>query len=119
MMWSLPPSVKIYLVSRPVDMRLSFDRLEALVRDVLDQDPYSGHLFVFRNRRGDRVKILYWDRTGFCIWYKLLEQGTFRFPASATAGVEVEAAELSLLLEGIDLATARRRRRYRRHHPAA
>ena len=118
-MWSLPPSVKIYLASRPVDMRLSFDRLEALVRDVLDQDPYSGHLFVFRNRRGDRVKILYWDRTGFCIWYKLLERGTFRLPASTTAAVEVEAAELSLLLEGIDLSTARRRHRYRRQRPAA
>lgn len=118
-MWSLPPSVKIFLASRPVDMRLSFDRLEALVRDVLVEDPYSGHLFVFRNRRGDRVKILYWDRSGFCIWYKLLEQGTFRLPKSTATCIEMEAAELSLLLEGIDLSAARRHRRFRLRRPAA
>lgn len=113
-MLSLPPSVKIYVASHPVDMRYSFDRLESLTSGVLQQDPYSGHLFVFRNRRGDRVKILYWDRTGFCIWYKLLEKGTFKLPAGAQASIEMEAAELSLLLEGIDLSKATRRRRYRR-----
>ena len=95
-------------------MRYSFDRLEGLVRGILDKDPYSGHLFVFRNRRGDRIKILYWDRTGFCIWYKLLEKGTFRLPEGSETSVQLEAAELSLILEGIDLTQARRRRRYRR-----
>jgi transposase len=106
-MLSLPPTVRILLATQPADMRRGFDGLSALVRD----DPLSGHLFVFRNRRGDRCKILYWDRSGFALWYKRLERGTFRFPTSHTAHVEVEAAELALLLEGIDLAGARRRPR--------
>jgi transposase len=110
---TLPPSVKIFLAVAPADMRKSFDGLAALVRDVILQDPYSGHLFVFRGRRGDRVKILLWDRSGFVLWYKRLEAGVFRFPLTAGAkSVEVEAAELALLLEGIDLSEAKRRPRF-------
>lgn len=111
-MLSWPPSVRVFLATQPADMRRSFDGLAALVTGFLGQDPLSGHLFVFRNRRGDRVKILYWDRSGYCLWYKRLEEGTFRFPSAAGAGVEVEVAELALLLEGIDLAGASRRKRF-------
>jgi transposase len=107
-----PPSVRVFVASVPVDLRRSFDSLAACTEELLRQDPLSGHLFVFRNRPGDRVKILYWDRTGYCLWYKRLEKGTFRLP-SGPGGVEVTAAELVLLLEGIDLAGARQRKRFR------
>lgn len=110
----LPPSVRIYLGTEPADMRWGIDGLSRRVQSILAQDPFSGHLFVFRNRRGDRAKILFWDRSGFCLWYKRLEKGTFRFPVSGGVSVEVEAAELALLLEGIDLRGARRRPRWRR-----
>ena len=113
-MLSLPPTVRVFLSTEPADMRWSFDRLAAIVRDSLCQEPLSGHLFVFRNRREDRVKILYWDRSGFALWYKRLEEGTFRFPAVGAPSVRVEAAELALLLEGIDLEGARRRKRFYR-----
>jgi transposase len=106
------PSVRVYLSSAPADMRCSFDGLTARVVSVLEADPFSGHLFVFRNRRGDRVKILWWDRSGFVLWYKRLEKGTFHFPEAIGAAVEVEAADLALLLEGIDLRGARRRPRW-------
>jgi len=90
----------------------------------MGQDPLSGHLFVFFNRRGDRVKILFWDRSGFCLWYKRLEQGVFRLPQSLADAVnpEVELADLSLILEGIDLSGAQRRKRYiapSHHHTLA
>jgi len=106
-----PPAVRVFVASVAVDLRCSFDRLAASTEELLHQDPRSGHLFVFRNRQGDRVKILYWDRTGYCLWYKRLEKGTFRLP-SGPGGVELSAAELVLLLEGIDLAGARRRLRW-------
>lgn len=111
-MLNLPPSVQIYVAIEPADMRKSFDGLSALVAGILKKDPMSGHLFVFRNRRGDRLKILYWDRSGFCIWYKMLEQGTFRFPAAKSSHVEMSAAELALILEGIDLKDVRWRSRF-------
>jgi transposase len=107
-----PPAVRVFVASVAVDLRRSFDSLAALVEELLRQDPLSGHLFVFRNRPGDRVKILYWDRTGYCLWYKRLEKGTFHLP-SGPGGVEVTGAELVLLLEGIDLAGAHRRPRFR------
>ena len=110
----LPPSVRIFVASGPVDLRRSFDGLAAWTREQLQGDPFSGHLFVFRNRRGDRVKILYWDRSGFCLFYKRLEQGVFRLPGSREGCVELEWAELALLLEGIDLAGCRRRSRWLR-----
>jgi transposase len=112
-MLSLPPAVRIFVATQPTNMHLSFDRLAALARDVIQQDPLSGHLFVFRNRAGDKVKILGWDRSGFCLWYKRLERGVFHFPAAAAAThLEVDAAELLLLLDGLELAHARRRARF-------
>jgi transposase len=95
-------------------MRRSFDGLAMITRENMGQDPLSGHLFVFFNRRGDRVKIMFWDRSGFCIWYKRLEQGVFRLPQSIvnTPNPEVEATHLSLILQGIDLSSGRRRKRF-------
>ena len=115
-MISLPPSVKIFLATEPADMRKSFDGLKTLVEEFLGGDPLSGHLFVFRNRRGDRLKILYWDRDGLAIWYKRLEAGTFVFPQAADTGAshEVPPAELAMLLDGIDLSSVKRRKRYQR-----
>jgi transposase len=110
----LPPSVRIFVASQPVDLRQSFDRLAACAQEQLGGDAFSGHLFVFRNRRGDRVKILYWDRSGFCLWYKRLEQGVFRLPSGGPGCVELEWPELALLLEGIDLKGAQRRPRWLR-----
>ena len=95
-------------------MRRGFDGLAALVRDSLGGDPLSGHLFVFRNRRGDRLKLLYWDQDGLAVWSKRLEQGTFQFPAATTTGVEIQATELAMILGGVDLNSAKRRPRYRR-----
>lgn len=113
-MLSLPEPVKIFLCVAPADMRRSFDGLANLVREWLGQDPLSGHLFVFRNRRGDRVKLLYWDRDGLVLFYKRLEEGTFRFPtvSNDARSVPVTAQELSLLLWGIDPSSVRRQKRY-------
>lgn len=114
-MLTLPSTVRVYMASEPVDMRKSFDGLSAATREVLQEDPMSGHLFVFVNRSSDIVKVLFWDRSGWCVIAKRLERGQFRFP-KAEAGaksVEVEAAELSLVLEGIDLRGARRRPRWK------
>jgi transposase len=108
----LPPAVRVFLAVGPADLRRSFDGLAAMTREVIREDPLSGHLFVFSNRRRDRVKVLFWDRSGFVLWYKRLEKGVFRFPSAGAGSVEVEAAELMLLLEGIDLAGSRRRERW-------
>ena len=115
-MISLPPTVKIFLAAQPVDMRKSFDGLKAVVEEFLGADPLSGHLFVFRGRRGDRLKILYWDRDGLVVWAKRLEVGTFLFPVvrEDQRRIEVQPAELAMLLEGIDLASIKRRKRYQR-----
>ena len=110
-MLNLPPSVQILVCSVPTDMRRSFDGLAALVRDVLDKDPLSGHIFVFRNRHGDRMKILFWDRTGYWILYKRLETGRFHFPVNANGDIQISSADLMLILEGIDLSGCTRRRR--------
>jgi transposase len=93
-------------------MRRSFDGLAALTRDVLKQEVWSGHLFVFFNRRRDRTKILYWDRTGLVVWAKRLERGVFTLPTARDPGLVLSAAELALILEGIDLNGAQRQRRY-------
>lgn len=112
-MIGLPSAVRIFFSRRSTDLRKSFDGLMALARDFLGQDPRSGHVFVFRNRSGDRVKLLYWDRTGLCILYKRLERGFFRFPevSDDAPSVEVSSGDLMLILEGLDLSGARRQRR--------
>ena len=117
----LPASVRIYLCTKPTDLRKGFDGLQGMVREFLGQDPLSGHLFLFLNRRRDRVKVLLWDRDGFVIWYKRLEAGDLsatrsspRPPgrSSGEAGIELGATDLALLLTGVDLVSARRRKRY-------
>jgi transposase len=113
-MLSLPPSVRIFLCLVPADMRRSFDGLMMMAEKIVFQAPFSGHLFVFVNKRKDRVKVLYWDGDGFAIWYKRLEEGTFRFAQTGSGGVEIEASRLWLILGGIDLAGSSRQRRYRR-----
>jgi transposase len=113
----LPASVRVYLCLSACDMRKSFDSLHALVRDYLELDAYAGHLFVFTSRRRDRVKILYWDRDGFAVWSKRLEEGTYAMPSAESAEErrrEITAQELAALLSGIDLKRATRRKRYRR-----
>jgi transposase len=114
-MLMLPPSVRVFLCLAPTDMRRSLDGLAALTREVLREDPLSGHLFVFFNRRRDRTKILFWDRSGMALYYKRLEKGVFRlaaFERPPGGRAEIEAAELALILEGIELAGARRRARF-------
>jgi transposase len=118
MLLSLPTSVRIWLASGATDLRKGFDTLAELVRQQLQRDPLSGQLFVFRNRRGDRIKLLYWDEDGFVIVYKRLEVGSFRFPPADAASLEIRAADLQMLLDGVDLDSVRRRRRYRRPVPA-
>jgi transposase len=109
---SLPATLRIFLAVEPADMRKGFDGLSQLVRDRIAEDPLSGHLYVFRNRRRDRIKILYWDRGGLALWYKRLEKGTFRFPEAVDGRVEVTPAEMAAILEGIDLRGARRLPRF-------
>jgi transposase len=116
-MLTWPPTVRLFLCTQPIDCRRSFDGLCALVTQHLQLDPLSGHLFIFRNRSGERLKILYWDRDGLAVWYKRLEQGCFRLPkvaADAGPSLEISAADLAMLLEGVDLDSATRHRRYRR-----
>jgi transposase len=108
--------VRVFLCTSRTDMRKGFDTLAVLVRDGLGYDPLSGHLFLFIGRRRDRLKILYWDRDGYALWYKRLEQGTFRIPVAKpdAASIELKASELAMLLEGIDLRSIKRRKRFRR-----
>ena len=113
-MLSWPPSVRVYVSTSATDMRCGFDRLASGVREVLGQDPLSGHLVVVFGRGGDRVKILFWDRTGFVLYYKRLERGVFHRPKSPAAGgvEELPVPELMLILEGLDLSNATRRKRW-------
>ena len=114
-MLSLPPSVRLFVATEPVDGRKGADSLMVIVRDVFRHDPLTGHLFVFFSKRRDRVRIVYWDRNGFAMWTKRLERGRFRLTFSADGKLvphAIEAAELALILEGIDLTDARRRPRW-------
>jgi transposase len=115
-MLSLPPTVRIWISAQPADLRKSFDSLAALVQAGLGGDPLSGDIFVFRNKAADRIKLLVWEEDGYAIWYKRLEAGTFRFPPSPDAKprVEIRAADLVMLLEGIDLSTVKRGKRFHR-----
>ena len=112
----LPASVRVYVCLTACDMRKSFDGLHALVREHLELDAFAGHLFVFASRRRDRLKILYWDRDGFAIWTKRLEEGTYAVPfgEDEESRREITAQELGAILSGIDLNRATRRRRYQR-----
>ena len=105
----VPAKMPIYCATAPVDLRRSFDGLAAAARDVLGKDPRSGALFLFVNKAGDRLKALWWDRTGYCVLYKRLERGVFRFPSAMRPGdasVAIEAVEFAKILEGLDLARA-------------
>ena len=112
-MLTFPATIQIFIATEPVDLRKGFEGLSAIVRDVMKQDPLSGHFFCFLNRRRDRAKIIFFDRSGYCIFFKRLEKSTFKLPVQPDARViEMEAPELMLLLEGIDLRGARRRPRW-------
>jgi transposase len=111
-MFTLPSSVQVYLCPLPTDMRKSFDSLAAMAVQEIRQNPLSGHLFVFFNRPRNRVKILFWDRTGYCLYYKRLEAGTFSVPVDGDSGFVISLPALTLILEGIDLAGARKRKRF-------
>jgi transposase len=108
-MLSFPPTVLVHIAHEPVDMRKSYDGLSGCVEQILGADPLSGHLFVFFNRRRTQVKILVWDRTGYCIYSKRLELGQFAVPSSSTVS---DWPRLLLLLEGIDLSGAKQRKRF-------
>lgn len=115
-MLSLPPSVKVYLAIDPVDMRKGMDALANVVRNVIRQEPMSGHLFVFHGRSHHMLRVLFWDRNGWALYTKRLERGAFHLPVTVPEGtqrVEVDAAELMLMLEGIDLLGAKRHVRWR------
>lgn len=113
-MLSLSGQVKVFLAAQPTDMRKSFDTLAALVQEVLRLDPLSGHLFVLRGKRADRVKILWWETHGCAIYYRRLERGTYRFPRPQkdAASVTISATELAMLLDGVELSSVIRRPRY-------
>ena len=114
-MLSVPAGVRVFLCVHPTDMRKSFDGLTGLVQSVFERNILDGHLFLFVNRRRDKLKLLYWDRDGLALWAKRLEVGTFELPTHAldTSQLELDATDLSLLLNGIDLGSARRRKRFR------
>jgi transposase len=117
-MLTLPTSVRIYLARGATDMRKSIDGLSSVTKQVLEQDPLSGHLFVFCNARRDRIKILYWERTGFWLLHKRLERGTFAWPVPANTDakqIELASSDLSALLGGLDLRAAKRQRWYSRN----
>ena len=114
-MLTLGSSVRIYVAAETVDLRNGFDGLAAATRQVIREDPLSGHLFVFLNRRRNRLKILVWEPSGYLLVYKRLERGRFHLPTTPLPGerhVLIEAAELGLMLEGIDLRGARKRKRW-------
>ena len=109
-------NLRIFVCAAPISMSLSFDRLMGLAQEVFDQDPLSGHLFLFFNRKRDRIKILFWDADGFCIWYKRLEAGVFQLPVTTEGeqSIELNCSQLQRLLGGLDLRHGHRRRRYHR-----
>jgi len=112
--WS--PRWRIWLCTGPTDMRRGFDRLAQQAEQVTGQDPLSGHLFVFRNRRGDKLKLLMWDRDGYVLIYKRLEEGQFKLPPPEDPdrqSIQLRASELAMLLDGIDLSSIKRSKRYR------
>ena len=115
------PNSNILLCVEPTDMRKSFDSLAMLVRSHLGSDPLSGSWFVFHGKKNDRLKVLYWDRDGYALWYKRLEAGTFQFPIVTPdmKSVAVSASDFALILNGIDLASVRRRKRFKLTEPVS
>lgn len=115
-MLSIPGNVRVYLCTQATDMRKSFDALHALVMQVFRCNPVDGHLFLFVNRRRDRLKVIWWDHDGWVIFYKRLEVGTYQIPLppEGAAGLEIDATHLAMLLNGIDVTSAKRRKRYSR-----
>ena len=114
-MLSFLGTVRVFVAVPPTDLRKGYDGLARLAREVIDQDPLSGHFFVFANRKHDRIKILYWDRDGYAVWMKRLERGTFRWPALSAGHVEWTSAELAAVLGGIDLKDTQKRPRFTLH----
>lgn len=111
----LPSAVRIYLAADGVDLRAGFDRLAIAARAVIKEDPLSGHLFVFLNRRRNMLKALWWDRSGWAILSKRLEEGTFHLPSAPPVGarhIQLDAAQFALMLEGLDLSNAKQHKRY-------
>jgi transposase len=114
-MLSISPAVKIFLYAEAADLRRGYDGLAAIVQEAMGEDPLSGCFFIFVNKRGNRIKALYWDRDGYAIWMKRLERGSFELPPSGnpdSRSVKLTASQLSLILEGIELSSVRRRRRF-------
>ena len=109
-------AARIWLAAEATDMRCGFDRLAERVKVVIGEDPLSGHLFVFRSRRGDRLKILVWERDGFVLWYKRLEAGVFKLPrmSEGARSIELRVSELAMILDGIDVSKLKRVPRYER-----
>jgi transposase len=114
-------TTRIWLATTPADMRCGFDRLAELAGTVTGEDPLSGHLFLFRGRGGDRLKILYWDKDGFALWYKRLEEGVFKLPRieEGKKSVQLRASELAMMLDGIDLKSIKRVKRYQRKNESS
>ena len=113
-MLSLSPAVKLWYCCQPVDMRLGFDGLYTLVSNRLKADPLSGHLFIFRNRTADRLKVLYWGGHGLCLWAQRLEAGRYHFPTPAAdaTSIELSACQFQMILDGIDLTRVKRFKRF-------
>ncbi len=113
-MLSIAAGTRIFIAHGATDMRKGFDGLCGLVIGTLEKDPLSGHLFLFINRRRDKMKILYWDGDGLAIWYRRLEQGTFQMPkvSDELRSVEIRSDELTMLLRGIDYSRVKRRKRF-------
>ena len=113
-MIALTADTRIFIAAGATDMRKGFDGLCGLIAGVLDQDPLSGHLFLFVNRRRDKLKVLYWDGDGLAIWYRRLEQGTFQVPEFGpdTSGAEIRSDDLVMMLRGVDYSSVKRRKRY-------
>jgi transposase len=112
-------NTRIFLCTQDTDMRKSFDSLRGIISRAMHLDPLSGNLFLFKNKRGDRIKVLYFDSDGFALWYKVLQRGTFQFPDLqnfSSAGLEIDAYTLRMILDGIDLGSIRRRERYHAPH---
>jgi transposase len=114
-------STRIWLATAPADMRCGFDRLAELAKVVTNQNPMDGHLFLFRSRGGDRLKILLWEKDGFVLWYKRLEEGVFKMPRieGDAKSVELRASELAMMLDGIDLRSIKRVKRFSRKKQTA